>query len=432
MLDSGDGKKTRSVFKVVGSLMKPSINLHKHTGAQMFRTAAALHISQEVALPILRRRELTMHLILVVFVLATLLQVAMSDSTALNHVRIRKSLPSGRVPKEFTIVSAKEVSNAKIATQNSSELSVSIARSRRLLTICAVIYASTYVITKRLQDIIPSEIINTLRFLLGALCFSKYLFSFRQNLQVLRIGIELGFWCGMGFMFQAASLRFASASKAALFTSIGVIIPPILDTITSIAMANQICPDPASSTGSKTMWQRLITSPYFAPLLTVIGALIIEWGGIDAPSWADFSLLLPPFCFAMTFRRASQTAVKFPQHTNSITGTMLLTTSVMSAIWAYSTKQLPTSAEQWQKLCDIFRLDWQLSVMLLFLGTVATGWTAICEQHALKVLSAREAVLIYTLEPVFATIFSAVFLGEHIGVNTVVGAGLIILACIIH
>lgn len=36
----------------------------------------------------------------------------------------------------------------------------------------------------------------------------------------------------------------------------------------------------------------------------------------------------------------------------------------------------------------------------------------------------------YTLEPLFAAAISAVFLGESIGMNTIIGALCIILACV--
>jgi drug/metabolite transporter (DMT)-like permease len=69
---------------------------------------------------------------------------------------------------------------------------------------------------------------------------------------------------------------------------------------------------------------------------------------------------------------------------------------------------------------------------LLFLGIGPTGWTAKCEQEALKVLSAREATLIYTMEPIFASIFAAYFLKEYWTWNTFFGAAFVILGCLLH
>lgn len=322
-------------------------------------------------------------------------------------------------------------------------------KARSTLVLCSLIYGSSYIITKKLQSLISSELINFIRFLLASTCFAKDIILFRGSWRVITIGVELGFWCGTGFMFQTASLKFAAASKAALFTSVGVMLPPIFDTVhnfvrergsirgTDWEYINHIQQSKQQSHHRKqpsffSFILQLTRSPYFSPFLTIIGALIIEWGGMDSPSWQDLILLVPPCCFATTFWRASKTATQYPQHTSTITGIMLLTTAFMSGIWALLKQRLPLSIAEWTPVLHILTNNKYRILGTLFLGVIATGWTAIREQHVLKVLSAREATLIYTLEPVFAAAFASAFLGEHLGWNTVIGAVLISGACILH
>lgn len=61
---------------------------------------------------------------------------------------------------------------------------------------------------------------------------------------------------------------------------------------------------------------------------------------------------------------------------------------------------------------------------------MTTAWSSYVEQKAIKTLSAAEITIIYTLEPLFASLFSLLLLGEEFGVNTVVGAMFIVGACL--
>ena len=49
----------------------------------------------------------------------------------------------------------------------------------------------------------------------------------------------------------------------------------------------------------------------------------------------------------------------------------------------------------------------------------------------MRFVSAAEATLIYTMEPLFATAFAFYFLDEEVGSNTAIGAALIISACLL-
>jgi len=63
-------------------------------------------------------------------------------------------------------------------------------------------------------------------------------------------------------------------------------------------------------------------------------------------------------------------------------------------------------------------------------GVITTAWTALVEQQAIRTLSATEVSVIYTLEPLFATLLSSVVLGEEFGIQTVFGAIFIVGACL--
>jgi len=52
------------------------------------------------------------------------------------------------------------------------------------------------------------------------------------------------------------------------------------------------------------------------------------------------------------------------------------------------------------------------------------------ETLALETLSAAETTLIFSTEPLWGTAFAVAVMGEQMGMNAAVGAGLILTACI--
>lgn len=340
----------------------------------------------------------------------------------LNH-KMDNSILARKLPR-------KDFSNPVPSSDASNSNAVSMAK--RTLLLCALVYGSCYVSTKHLQGIIPGELINFIRFSLAALWFLPDIVSFRGSSNVVLVGFELGFWCAIGFLAQAMALKFSSASKAALFSSLGVLIPPVLDYFEALITKQKPAHQTVGTTQNMNAFQKVIKSPFFSPILAMLGAGIIEWGGIEQPHWSDLILLVTPLCFATCFWRSEKHAARFPQDTNTITGLMLTTSAIFFCFWSLWTSTFPYSKVEWLNTWQVLSKDWRNLAVLVFNGLVATGWTALSEQKSLKVLTAADTSVIYALEPIFASIFSFLLLNEHIGINTVLGAVLIILACISH
>ena len=264
--------------------------------------------------------------------------------------------------------------------------------------------------------------------------------NFKGSSDVILVGFELGFWCAVGFMAQAIALKHSSASKAALFSSLGVLIPPILDYVEhwitnlgKINERNEVASDSCQLKSAPiSIFKKIVKSPFFSPFLAMIGAAIIEWGGIEPPRWTDLILLVTPLCFATCFWRSEKHAARFPEATNTITGLMLSNSAIFFCFWSLLTSTLPFSKSEWQQTWSVLTQDWRNLAILVFNGLIATGWTALSEQKSLKVLTAADTSVIYSLEPIFASAFSFFLLHEEIGMNTFIGAVLIIIACICH
>jgi drug/metabolite transporter (DMT)-like permease len=66
----------------------------------------------------------------------------------------------------------------------------------------------------------------------------------------------------------------------------------------------------------------------------------------------------------------------------------------------------------------------------LWTGIVTTALTIFIETQALKTLSAAETTMLYSTEPIFGSIVAAIFLGESLGMNGVVGGAMILSGCL--
>merc|ERR1711935_276515 len=67
---------------------------------------------------------------------------------------------------------------------------------------------------------------------------------------------------------------------------------------------------------------------------------------------------------------------------------------------------------------------------LFWTGLITTALTIYMENLALESLSAAETTLIFSTEPLWGTAFAVAVMGEQIGVNAAIGAGMILTACL--
>jgi drug/metabolite transporter (DMT)-like permease len=316
--------------------------------------------------------------------------------------------------------------------------------ARALLVSCAALYGSNYPLTKLLQDSLHASFVTALRFVIASLFFiPATIKGLRGDAELVAGSIELGVWCTIGFISQAIVLTKTSASKASFFCGLGVIMPPIFDWISNLLVKGveekrSAAPVVAAAGVQKSnlisFVYQLSTSPFVQPVLALSGAAIMEWGGGLEPKLSDFGLLVTPVCFSMCFWRSAQIGAKYPQETPAITGIMLTTVALAGMIWSSLT--INSSCRSGSSLLIEFNKlfstlsDVKVVGGLLYSGIFTTAMTSYIEQEAIRVLSAAETTLIYTLEPLFATGFAAAILKEHISQGTVYGAVFIVLACL--
>ena len=293
--------------------------------------------------------------------------------------------------------------------------------ARLLLIGAAALYGTNFSVVKMLgQTDMSIALSATLRFGLAALITSPWLFEQTENANdanegdhrvgVTLRGMEVGFWNSAGYIAQAVGLGTTLASKSAFLCSLAVVTVPLLDFATG-----------------KRLEGRQITGI----ILALLGVAVLELGGLSASDLAltsgDLASLVQPLAFGVAFWRMEQVMHKYPEEAKRATAAQLLAVFLGSA--AYGLVSDPGFFD----VTQIIQFVSQPTVLfsLFWTGCITTALTIYMESTALKSLSAAETTLILSTEPLWGTAFAAAVLGEQVGMDTGIGAVLIIAACLI-
>jgi drug/metabolite transporter (DMT)-like permease len=187
-------------------------------------------------------------------------------------------------------------------------------------------------------------------------------------------------------------LETISASRSAFLVSLNVIFVPMLSVV---------------------LGQRISSRILAAAGLAIVGIGIMSWegGGFGYGDVLTLACAIGVAIYILTLE------VITPRHpTLPLVAIQLLTMAVLSLIWAGPTL-----------LGEVGAIATHANA-LLYLGLVVTATPIWTQALAQRWVASYEAALLYTLEPVFAALFSLWLLGETLGLRGLLGAGLILMA----
>lgn len=312
--------------------------------------------------------------------------------------------------------------------------------AKLLLALCSIIYASNYMFTKEMQINIAPSMISFLRFFISSIFFIPHFISnvSRFDKHVVISAIEVGILCGIGFISQSISLIRNPTSKVSFFCAMGVIMPPLFAFFEQ--QPNKLKLQPHSSSRLRKYQSsrfQLLTNIFdslnqmfpMTSLLALGGGIVLEMSEFHTPQWSDLCLLITPLSFSLCFYKSDILVKKQPSQSATVTSVLLSTTAFMCFVWSIITGSFPTSQTQYFTLASYIFSQHHIWRGFLYTGIVATALTSLIEQWAMKYVTSAQVSIIYTLEPVFATIFGLVFLNERITAVMIIGAVFILSAC---
>ena len=334
------------------------------------------------------------------------------------------------------IVVESSSSSSSLETTTDKDKSVgdaAINKARLLLLVAAALYGTNFSCVKLLGEAhIPVGASSTLRFGMAAIAtlpwllppkedWDKVLNSSKQNIQTLyktvsttpsfaaaAAGLEVGLWNSIGYVAQAVGLETTAASKSAFLCSLAVVVVPLLDFVSG---------------------KLLLPRQLVGTLLALGGVGILELGGQVHDltlSSGDIASLIQPLAFGMGFWRMEQAMHKYPCQAMRSTAGQLMAVFMASALFATITE--PGSLG-WEHVHS-WITDPMILAGLFWTGVVTTALTVYMETVALETLSAAETTLIFSTEPLWGTLTAATVMGEQLGMDSAIGALLIVTGCV--
>ena len=273
----------------------------------------------------------------------------------------------------------------RLSEQTKGELSI---------LFCQVCLGLRFVSVKAISGIYAPSFITGARFLMGGLVlFAVMCRKIRWSAVTLRRGFIMGCMLGVAMWLQTCGLQFSSASKSAYISSASVVLVPLLN-----CLLFRVKPG---------FWQGAAALICFTGVvvMTVHFPFYIEWG--------DGILLLGAFMSASTSIYSSR-SVRTPG-TDS-TGLSVVQMTTIGVLWL-----LPTAVTgNWPTCFEVKPV-----LLLLYSGLIGAGLCNTLAISAYRVTTVNRSSLIVSTQPVFATLFSILFLGERLSPRLLLGAAMV-------
>ncbi|PNY82981.1 permease [Deinococcus koreensis] len=274
-----------------------------------------------------------------------------------------------------------------------------------LLILVTAIWGSTFAVVKTLGEGLSAPTLITWRFLIATLALLPVVWWAGRRTPAIpqavaasplwRDGLILGAWLIAGYGTQTIALQTTTANRAAFFTALSVVLVPLW-----LVFAQR---------------RRMPLALWWGVPLAVAGLALLSWEGgtlVVGDLWAlACAVTYAGFIVALERLAHRHAALGF-------TLAQVLAVSALALLWLFvSGAPLLPPQEAWGPL--------------LYLGVVATALTTLLQTVGQRAVSAAEASLIYALEPVTATAFSFLLIGERVGLRGALGGLLVVVATVL-
>jgi len=303
-----------------------------------------------------------------------------------NRLFLESGTPQG-FQKQIELITM--ISGLQAHEKNKREKSKH-SRGILLLILTTILWGTSFPLLKQVIGEVPPAVILAVRSTIAAAVFIPWLR--KLDTALIRDGALLGVLYFAECATALMGLETISANRSAFIISFNVILVPIF----------------AACLGKKLPFQVICAAG-----LAIAGISILSWegGGWDKGDWLTLGCAIGVATYILTLE------VMSPRHaTLPLVAVQLSIVALLSLAWA-----APQMAGQLSAIT-------QHSSTFLYIGLLVTATPIWTQAIAQRWVAAHEAALIYTLEPIFAGIFSFWLLGEQLGIRGFVGATLVLTA----
>ena len=272
-------------------------------------------------------------------------------------------------------------------------------RARAALLFATLIWGTSFTIVQRAIADLPVFHLLTFRFVLSLLLLLPLARGVVWRRETFRQGTILGLLLFSGFTLQSYGLLGTTPSRSAFLTGLSVVIVPFLGKL----LGRKIAPGPAvgSIVAAVGLWT------LFRPSVGDAGAF----------TWGDGLTLVSAVAFAVYVLAVETAVAKEP-----VRGLAVVQFGLIALLSAPSLAIEPPTAAEFTPYA-LFAI--------VVMGVLATAVAFLCQLYAQQHLSAVEAGVIFTLEPVFAAGFSVLLGVEVLSRPLVLGGALVVAAMLV-
>jgi drug/metabolite transporter (DMT)-like permease len=309
--------------------------------------------------------------------------------------------------------------------------SLGIWGSRALLLVAAGMYSTNFASVKYLETLCveppcehdPSET-SFMRFLLSAVICLPILYNNRQHWELIKAGVEIGFWYTVNYVCQAESLEYIPAGKCAFISALEVVSVPIF---AGVFLGKKIQPINVVSASVALFGVAILENLIPIGIEVVAASPAKLHNTIFGIGIGDILALGQPLGFGYAVMRIEYYMEKFsdvPNRVLTLTASQCVTVCGLTFVWM---------------LVDCHGQIPDLSYMMESHYLIALGWTGIVtsvgvcvvQGIALQKASATDAALIFSSEPIWGSLFARWLLKEQLNTATYIGGFFILLACVL-
>lgn len=274
-------------------------------------------------------------------------------------------------------------------------------RADLALALCSLLWGATFVVVKNALGHASVFVFLAVRFSVAAILMAAFRSRALRNLkrEELLAGAALGLFMFGGYAFQTAGLLFTTPAKSGFVTGSSVVMVPILLGI---------------------FWGKRLTAwVYGGAAAAVIGLyfLTVPAEGVAHLNRGDLLTFVAAGLYAVHIILVGEYT---REHSVAALSVLQVAACAMLAWIATGA----ASATGWQALRFAWR--WELLLGILICAVFATAMAFSIQLWAQQYTTPSHAAILFTLEPVFASLTSFLVIRERLGGRALLGAAFVL------